>query len=252
MYVMVCAPDTKERYAVGRGQMRILVVEDELRMLELLRKGLYESGYTVMTAADGDAGLEIALAHEFDAIVLDIGLPKRDGYSVAQVLRERKRATPVLMLTARDAEDDIIRGLDLGADDYMTKPFSFPELVARLQSITRPQREETAGKIEAGDLVVDPVRHSVKRANTNIDLTRSEFALLGRLARSAGSCVPRQTLAESVWGADPGVSPGALDVLVNALRRKIDAPFNHKLIGTVRGEGYVLKHRAAAEGSATR
>jgi DNA-binding response OmpR family regulator len=249
---MLGAPDSKEHHAAGRGQMRILVVEDELRMLELLRKGLYESGCAVMTAVDGETGLEIALAHEFDAIVLDIGLPRRDGYSVAKALRERKRATPVLMLTARDAEDDIIRGLDLGADDYMTKPFSFPELVARLQSITRPQREETAGKIEAGDLVVDPIRHSVKRANTNIDLTRSEFALLGRLARSAGSCVPRHTLAESVWGSDPGVSPGALDVLVNALRRKIDEPFNHKLIGTVRGAGYVLKHNSAANGGTAR
>jgi DNA-binding response OmpR family regulator len=232
--------------------MRILIIEDELRMLELLRKGLYESGYTVMTAADGDTGLEAALAHDFDAIVLDIGLPRRDGYSVAQALRERKRATPLLMLTARDAEDDIIRGLDLGADDYMTKPFSFPELVARLQSITRPRREETGGKIEAGDLVVDSVRHSVNRGNASIDLTRTEFALLGRLVRSAGHCVPREALVESIWGADHDVGHGALDVLVNALRRKIDAPFAHKLICTVRGEGYVLKYQTAVTGSAPR
>ena len=119
--------------------MRILIVEDEPRMLELLRKGLYEHGYTVMTAADGETGLEMATAHEFDAVVLDIGLPKLDGFALMEALRARSRMMPVLMLTARDAEDDIIRGLDVGADDYLTKPFSFPELVARLQSITRQQ-----------------------------------------------------------------------------------------------------------------
>jgi DNA-binding response OmpR family regulator len=231
--------------------MRVLIIEDETRMLELLRKGLYESGYTVMTAADGETGLEIALAHEFNAIVLDIGLPRRDGYSVAQALREHKSVTPLLMLTARDAEDDIIRGLDLGADDYMTKPFSFAELVARLQSITRPHREEMRGKFETGDLVVDPGRHVVTRGDASIELTRTEFALLGRLARSAGGCVSRQALTESIWGSDPDVGPGALDVLVSAVRRKIDAPFKQKLIRTVRGSGYLLKNQATAAGSAT-
>ena len=231
--------------------MRILVIEDETRMLELLRKGLYESGYTVMTASDGETGLAIALAHDFSAIVLDIGLPCRDGFSVARELRERKRATPILMLTARDAEDDIIRGLDLGADDYMTKPFSFQELIARLQSITRPHREETITRIEAGDLVVDPVRHSVTRGSANIDLTRTEFALIGRLVRSAGGCVSREALSESIWGSDATVGPGALDVLVNAVRRKDDAPFKYKLIRTVRGAGYVLKVQPAT-GSASR
>jgi DNA-binding response OmpR family regulator len=231
--------------------MRILVIEDETRMLELLRKGLYESGYTVMTASDGETGLAIALAHDFSAIVLDIGLPCRDGFSVARELRERKRATPILMLTARDAEDDIIRGLDLGADDYMTKPFSFQELIARLQSITRPHREETITRIEAGDLVVDPVRHSVTRGSANIDLTRTEFALIGRLVRSAGGCVSREALSESIWGSDATVGPGALDVLVNAVRRKVDAPFKYKLIRTVWGAGYVLKVQPAT-GSASR
>jgi len=156
-----------------------------------------------------------------------------------------------LMLTARDAEDDIIRGLDLGADDYMTKPFSFQELIARLQSITRPHREETITRIEAGDLVVDPVRHSVTRGSANIDLTRTEFALIGRLVRSAGGCVSREALSESIWGSDATVGPGALDVLVNAVRRKVDAPFKYKLIRTVRGAGYVLKVQPAT-GSASR
>jgi DNA-binding response OmpR family regulator len=220
--------------------MRILIVEDEPRMLELLRKGLYEHGFTVMTAADGETGLEIALVHELDAVVLDIGLPKLDGYALMQALRSRACRTPVLMLTARDTEDDIIRGLDLGADDYLTKPFSFPELVARLQSITRLQPQDRNSRIEAGDLTVDPLRRAVTRGNSSIDLTRSEFNLLLSLARSAGRCVSRQSLMESVWGASPGVGPGALDVLVNALRGKVDATHQHKLIHTVRGSGYLL------------
>jgi DNA-binding response OmpR family regulator len=232
--------------------MRILVIEDELRMLELLRQGLYEAGHTVMTAADGDQGLDAALSHDFDAILLDIGLPRRDGYEVARILRERKRNIPILMLTARDTEDEIIRGLDLGADDFMTKPFSFPELVARLQAITRPSREDTGGKVEVGDLVVESAKHTVTRAGKIIDLTRTEFALLGCLLRNAGKCVRRQALMDCIWGTGHDVGPGALDVLVNALRAKVDAPFPRKLIVTVRGEGYMLKAKARAAGSAQR
>ena len=138
-------------------------------MLELLRLGLYEHGFTVITAPDGETGLEIATAHTFDAVVLDIGLPRMDGYTVMQALRARAQLTPVLMLTARDTEDDIIRGLDLGADDYLTKPFSFPELVARLQSITRRPREKSDATIEVGDVVVDLLRHTVTRNLRNID-----------------------------------------------------------------------------------
>lgn len=209
-------------------------------MLELLRRGLQEHDCAVMTAMDGETGLEIASSCDFDAIVLDIGLPRRSGYEVMKALRERSCTTRVLMLTARDAEDDIIRGLDLGADDYLTKPFSFPELVARLQSITRLQPQDRNSRIEAGDLTVDPLRRAVTRGNSSIDLTRSEFNLLLSLARSAGRCVSRQSLMESVWGASPGVGPGALDVLVNALRGKVDATHQHKLIHTVRGSGYLL------------
>ncbi|MGD0831057.1 MAG: response regulator transcription factor [Terracidiphilus sp.] len=220
--------------------MRILIVEDEPQMLELLRKGLYEHGFAIMTATEGETGLEIATAHEFDAIVLDIGLPKLDGYALMQSLRSRARATPVLMLTARDAEDDIIRGLDVGADDYMTKPFSFPELVARLQSITRHYREEGDGTIRIGEVVVDPARRSVTRGNENIALTRHEFLLLACLLRRAGECVSRQALIECIWGEDHSVGSTALDVLVNALRAKVDGPYRKKLIGTVRGSGYVF------------
>jgi DNA-binding response OmpR family regulator len=221
--------------------MRILIVEDEPRMSELLRKGLYEHGYTVMTATDGEAGLEIATVHELDAIVLDIGLPKLDGYALMQALRRRARTTPVLMLTARDTEEDIIRGLDVGADDYLTKPFSFPELVARLQSITRVHREESDVAIRAGDIVLDIMRHSVTRNNKSIDLTRIEFLLLTCLARQAGQCVPREVLTEFIWGKDHKVGSSALDVLVNALRTKIDTLNHKKLIVTVRGSGYIFK-----------
>jgi DNA-binding response OmpR family regulator len=222
--------------------MRILIIEDEPRMLELLRRGLYEHGYTIMTAADGEIGLEIATSYEFEAIVLDIGLPRMNGYELMKALRGQANQTPVLVLTARDAEDDIIRGLDLGADDYLIKPFSFPELVARLQSITRPNRNDAGGNLQASGVVLDPSRHAVTRNNQSIDLTRQEFLLLASLMRQAGQCVPRQMLMVSIWGTNHAVGASALDVLVNSLRTKIDAPFDEKIIGTLRGSGYVFKH----------
>jgi DNA-binding response OmpR family regulator len=228
--------------------MRILIIEDEPRMLELLSKGLYESGFTVMTAANGETGLQIAAAYEFDSIVLDIGLPLLDGYGLMKALRALGCMTPVLMLTARDKEDDIIHGLNLGADDYLTKPFSFPELVARLKSITRRSREEKDGVIEAGDVVVDTAGHFVTRGGNSIDLTRLEFLLLTCLMRRAGQCVPRQAVKEFVWGTDHAVGSSALEVLVNSLRAKIDAPYREKLISTVRGSGYFFKHDASAQG----
>jgi DNA-binding response OmpR family regulator len=226
--------------------MRILIIEDEPRMLELLHKGLYEHGYTIMTAADGESGLEIATSYIFDAIVLDIGLPRLNGYELMKLLRGQTSRTPVLMLTARDAEDDIILGLDLGADDYLTKPFSFPELVARLQSITRPSREETGSVLQAADIILDPNRHLVTRNSKNIDLTRQEFLLLSCLMRNAGQCVPKQTLVECVWGTEPTIGASALHVLVNSLRAKIDAPFHEKLIRTVRGSGYLFMRAVSA------
>ena len=232
--------------------MRILVIEDEPRMLELLRKGLYEHDCTVMTATDGETGLETAAAVKFDAILLDIGLPHQDGYEVMRILRQRACTARVLMLTARDAEDDIIRGLDLGADDYLTKPFSFSELMARLQSITRqtgPNTNPNATssispdlnrKIHAGDLAVDPYRRTATRGARHIDLSPLEFKLLVSLIRSVGRCVSRQNLMRDIWGTDPEVGPGALDVLVNSLRGKVDAHDSQKLIHTVRRSGYML------------
>lgn len=209
-------------------------------MLELLRTGLQERDCAVMTASDGETGLEIAAIHEFDAILLDIGLPRKDGFELIRELRSRACSTRVLMLTARDGEDDIVRGLDLGADDYMTKPFSFLELMARLNSITRMRHDNGGGRMEAGYLAIDPVRRTVTRDRTGIELTRSEFNLLAALMRGAGLCVSRQSLMQSVWGSDASVGQGALDVLVNSLRGKIDAPFQQKLVQTVRGSGYLL------------
>lgn len=220
--------------------MRILVVEDEPRMMELLRRGLQEHGCAVMTARDGETGLEIASRCDFDAIVLDIGLPRRDGFEVMKELRHRCCTSRVLMLTARDGEENIIRGLELGADDYLTKPFSFPEFVARLQSITREPRRGLNQTLQASDLSIDPVRRLVRRGSEKIELSRSEFSLLLSLVRNRGRCVPRLSLIECVWGADSEVGSGALDVLVNSLRTKINALNRPKLIHTVRGCGYVL------------
>jgi DNA-binding response OmpR family regulator len=149
------------------------------------------------------------------------------------------------MLTARDKEDEIIHGLDVGADDYLTKPFSFPELVARLQSITRRERTERDSAIKAGEVVLDPIQHTVTRNGNSIDLTRLEFQLLACLVQSAGQCVPRPALIGFIWGADHAVGTTALDVLVNSLRAKIDAPFSKKLIKTVRGSGYIFKRNTA-------
>lgn len=221
-------------------------------MLELLRQGLTEHGFSVITAPDGVIGLEIALSYEFDIVVLDIGLPRLNGFGLIQAYRARGRLTPVLILTARDTPDDIIRGLDLGADDYLTKPFSFAELVARLHSIVRPQRSRSNDTIKAGDVVIDLVRHTATRNNQSIDLTRHEFLLLSRLLQSAGSCVPRKTLIDSVWGGNRVVAAGTLDVLMNSLRGKIDTPHDKKLINTVRGSGYLFaQDESEAAGSST-
>lgn len=221
--------------------MRILVVEDEARMAELLRKGLSEHGHIVITAVDGAESLKLTLDHEFDVVLLDLGLPGLSGYDVAQVLRERQSSAAILMLTAFDKEDDIVRGLNLGADDYLTKPFSFPELLARLRSVTRPAPDPLSYTYVAGDLVLDRIRRRVNRAGCTIELTRTEFSLLERLMSHAPQVISRSALIEGLWGGYGEVSSGALDVLVNSLRGKIDAPFREKLIQTVRGTGYAVK-----------
>jgi DNA-binding response OmpR family regulator len=220
--------------------MRILTIEDEPRMSALLHKGLSEHGHDVTVALDGAEGLKLTLDREFDVVLLDLGLPGLSGYDVAQVLQERKYPASILMLTAYNKEDEIVRGLNLGADDYLTKPFSFPELLARLRAVTRPAPQSAPTTFAIADLVVDTVRHKVTRSGQAIELTRTEYQLLELLAQHSPRVVSRSTLIEGVWRDYREVTPGALDVLVNSLRGKLDAPFTVKLLHTLRGSGYLL------------
>lgn len=218
--------------------MRILVVEDDLRMLELLRKGLTESGFEVTTAADGDSGLSLALAYRFDAIVLDIGLPGQSGYSITAHLRQHSKPPAIIMLTALSQEDQIVCGLDAGADDYITKPFSFPELVARIHSAARRTRIASADHFSFGPYRLDASSRRLFCDHTEVHITRSEYLLLRALALHHGEVVTRRQLMQAVWGSTIS-SPGALDTLVNTVREKLSAsPSN--LISTVRGSGYTL------------
>ena len=220
--------------------MRILAIEDEPRMSALLRKGLSEHGHEVTLALAGAEALKLTLDQTFDVVLLDIGLPDLNGYDVAQVLRGRKYPAAILMLTAYNKEDEIVRGLNIGADDYLTKPFSFPELLARLRAITRVAPDPTPTSFTVADLVVDLLPHKVTRGGQLIDLTRTEFLLLELLAQHAPRVVSRAALIDRIWGGPAEVTPGALDVLVNSLRSKIDAQYASKLLQTVRGTGYML------------
>jgi len=221
--------------------MKLLIVEDEKRMVELLHKGLTEEGHTVACAMDGSVGLELAANYEFDAIILDVMMPKMDGYELARRLRSEKISTPVLMLTAKDAVQDIVHGLDVGADDYITKPFSFRELLARLRAVDRRPRVPRPLQLQVGDLVLDPATRDVWRDAGKILLTRTEYGLLEHLIYRAGTVVRRQTLIEAVWGLDRDVENNTLDVFVRLLRKKVDDGAQQKLIHTVRGVGYVLR-----------
>jgi len=221
--------------------MRLLIVEDETRMVELLRKGLQEEGHTVVSAADGMEGLELAKGYEFDAIILDIMMPGLDGYQLMQRLRAAAIATPVLMLTAKDTVQDTVHGLDLGADDYLTKPFSFDELLARLRAIKRRGPEPQPLTLQVADLALDPATREASRGGVRIPLTRTEYSLLEKLMDRAGKVVPRERLIESVWGFDRDVEENTLDVFVRLLRTKVDGDGHEKLIHTVRGVGYMIR-----------
>jgi DNA-binding response OmpR family regulator len=224
--------------------MKLLIVEDEKRMVELLHKGLTEEGHTVACATDGRGGLELAANYEFDVIILDIMMPRMDGYQLAKRLRSEKISTPVLMLTAKDAVQDVVHGLDVGADDYMTKPFSFNELLARLRAVKRRARVPQPVQLQVGDLVVDPATREVSRDGTRISLTRTEYCLLEQLAYRAGTVVRRQSLIEAVWGFEREIEDNTLDVFVRLLRSKIEDSTREKLIHTVRGVGYVLRTKS--------
>jgi DNA-binding response OmpR family regulator len=226
--------------------MHLLIVEDETRMAELLRKGLSEEGHVVTCASDGAQGLEVAKNYDFDVIILDLMLPRLSGYELAKRLRSEKVRTPILMLTARDSVPDIVRGLDLGADDYMTKPFSFDELVARLRAVKRRAAAADDISLRVGDLVLDPASREVLRAQHRISLTRTEYNLLERLIYRAGKVVSRRSLIESVWGFDRDIEENTLDAFMHLLRAKIDPPGRPKLIHTVRGVGYMIRNDTRA------
>jgi DNA-binding response OmpR family regulator len=217
---------------------RILVVEDDLRMLELLRKGLSEAGFDVTVAPDGDAGLALALGHRFDAVVLDIGLPGRSGYAIAAHLRQHSRPPAIVMLTALNEEDQIVLGLEAGADDYLTKPFSFPELVARIHAAVRRAQIAAIDQLSFGPFRLDAVGRRLFCDHAEVHITRSEYLLLRTLALHRGEVVSRRQLMQSVWGSTISAS-GTLDTLVNTLREKLGVR-HPELIVTVRGVGYTL------------
>jgi DNA-binding response OmpR family regulator len=220
--------------------MHILIVEDEPQMAGLLTRGLEEESYQVSVARDGRAALEIAAVQAFDVILLDVMLPRMDGLEVARQLRGREEETPVLMLTARDALGDIVKGLDAGADDYLTKPFSFVELLARMRALVRRQQFRRKNVLEVQDLVLDLTSHRSFRAGTEIYLSMTEFRLMELLARNAGRIVSRHEILSNVWGPGREVSENTLDAFVRLLRKKVDDGAELKLIQTHRGFGYSL------------
>ena len=229
--------------------MRLLVVEDERRMLELLQKGLSEEGHTVSCAIDGSDGLQMVRNNNFDVVILDVMMPKMDGFELARRMRSEKNVTPLLMLTAKDSVPDIVNGLDLGADDYMTKPFSFEELLLRLRAVRRAAVAPRTTQLQVGDLLLDVATREVSRGGVRISLTRTEYSLLERLMRDAGRVVSREILIASsgreMWS-------NTLDAFVRLLRNKIDCVNKidndndndsdcRKLIHTARGVGYVIR-----------
>jgi heavy metal response regulator len=221
--------------------MRILVVEDEPRLASFLKNGLQESGYAVDLAVDGEEAAHLGKSGLYDVILLDILLPKQSGLEVIRQLRRADVRTPILCLTARDRPEDKVAGLDLGADDYLTKPFNFGELLARVRALLRRSPDVAPTELQCADLTLDPATRRVARAGKEIDLTPREYALLEFLLRRAGTIVTRAALLEGVWDMNFDSLTNVLDVLINRLRKKVDQPFDVPLIHTVRSVGYVLR-----------
>jgi len=221
--------------------VHILIVEDEKKVASFLQRGLAAEHYEVDVVHDGDAGLERALETDYDLVVLDVMLPGRDGLAVLRELRARRRVVPVLLLTARGAVADKVSGLDLGADDYLTKPFAFEELLARVRALLRRGAPSTPPTLSCADLVLDPATHNVTRADRKIELTAREYALLEFFLRNTGRVLSRAVIAQRVWGLHFDTLTNVIDVYVNYLRRKIDTDSEPKLLHTVRGTGYVLR-----------
>ncbi len=221
--------------------MRVLVVEDDRKVASFIRKGLMEEGYAVDVAPEGETGLAMGLDRLHDIIILDVMLPGKPGFQVVRELRQAKVATPVLLLTAREAVEDRVQGLDAGADDYLTKPFAFAELLARMRALLRRGATAQAPLLRLADLTLDPARRTVKRGEEVISLTNREFALVEYFMRNPGRVLTRTMIAEHVWDYSFDSDTNVIDVYVNYLRKKIDAGRERKLIHTVRGVGYVLK-----------
>ena len=220
--------------------MRILVIEDNHRLSSSLKMNLDHEGYSVDIAYDGQEGQDLAELTPYDLIILDILLPKKDGLEVCRDLRRRRVQTPILLLTARDSVDDRVQGLDCGADDYLVKPFAMRELLARLRALLRRQHPYKNGRLEMGDLVIDPATHSVEREGRPIDLTPKEFGLLEYFMYHPNQVVTRDMIEQHIWNYDFEASSNVIDVYVRRLRRKIDDPFEVKLLTTIRGVGYRL------------
>ncbi len=220
--------------------MRILIVEDEKKTAAYLKKGLSENGFVVDAAHQGDEGLSLATSKDYDLIILDVMLPGLDGWSVLGELRKQAKQIPVLFLTARDRVEDKVKGLELGADDYLVKPFAFSELLARVRSILRRGDARSSDTLQVADLEIDFLKHSAMRAGKHLDLTPKEFLLLSLFARRKGEVLSRTLIAEQVWDMNFESDTNVVDVAVRRLRRKVDDPFTQKLIRTIRGVGYVL------------
>lgn len=224
--------------------MRILIVEDERKMAGVLKKGLEAENHRVSLAFDGLSGLELASTVEFDVLILDLMLPVIDGFEVARRLRRIDNQTPILMLTARDAVPDIVKGLDVGADDYLTKPFAFEVFLARLRSVARRGSAPRPAVLQVGDLILNPASHQVTRGEREIHLSPTEFRLLELLMRRSGRVVPRDSIVEVVWDFDRDVEENTLDTFIRLLRSKVDRDRDQKLIQTVRGVGYTIRENS--------
>lgn len=221
--------------------MRILVVEDEKKIADFIKRGLKEEGYAVDAAYDGEEGLFLAKTNEYDLILLDLMIPKIDGLALCRKLKKEKVKAPVIMLTAKDTVKDKVMGLDSGADDYLTKPFAFEELLARIRAIFRKRDSQTLTKLKIADLELDLLTHKVAREGKEIELTTKEYSLLEYLMRNEGLIVTRTMISEHVWDIDFDTFTNVIDVYINYLRNKIDSGFEKKLIHTVRGRGYTLE-----------
>lgn len=221
--------------------MRILIIEDEKKVADFIKRGLKEEGYAVDAAYDGGNGDFLATTNEYDLIILDLMLPKIDGISLCRKLRDGKITTPIIMLTAKDDIKDKIMGLDSGADDYLTKPFAFEELLARMRVILRKKDVRIDTNLQVRDLVLDLLTHKVTRGNKEIVLTTKEYALLEYLMRNAGTVVTRTMISEHVWDINFDTFTNTIDVYINYLRNKVDRGYKKKLIHTIRGRGYMLK-----------